>query len=105
MTTIQQDSSDPVMQQLYKRELEPNLDSLPRNKSEGFIKLCADPKYTFFEADVYYKHLKSHNIIHCDAIEVPGAKTEKSFSMALRKGSPYLKFLNSKLVCLDTKSL
>jgi hypothetical protein len=70
MTPVLQDSSDPVMQQLYKREIEPNLDSLSRNATEDFRKMCADPKYTFLETVVYYKPLKSHNIIHCDAIEM-----------------------------------
>jgi hypothetical protein len=98
VTAVQQDSSDQVMQQLYKREIEPKLDSLPINSAEGFKKLCADPKYTFMESALYYKTLRSQKFIHCDVIGVPGTNLKESVSMVIRKGSPYMKFLNHKLV-------
>jgi hypothetical protein len=86
------------MQQLYRREIQPKLGSLPKNTTEGFKRLCADPKYTFFESALYYSTLRSHKVINCDVMEVPGTNLRESASMVARKGSPYVKFLNYKLV-------
>jgi hypothetical protein len=93
-----QESSDQVMQQLYKREIEPNLDTLPKNTLEGFSRLCANPKYTYFESDIYYRVLNSRNFIHCDVTRVPGTNKKESVSIAIRKGSSYKKFFNYKSV-------
>jgi hypothetical protein len=86
------------MQQLYKREIEPNLDKLPKSTLEGFSRSCADPKYTYLESVLYYRVLSSRNFIHCDLTGVPGTNKMESVSIAIRKGSSYKKFFNYKLV-------
>lgn len=86
------------MRQLYKRDIEPKLDSLPRSAAEGFEMLCADPRYTFLESALYYRTLKSQNFIHCDVIGAPGTNMKESASMIVRKESPYVKLLDYKLV-------
>jgi hypothetical protein len=91
------------MQALYKREIEPNLDTLPKDPLEGFNRLCADPKFTYFESVLYYRVLNSRKFIHCDVTEVPGTNKKESVSIAIRKGSPYRKFFNYKLVYLPYK--
>jgi hypothetical protein len=86
------------MQQLYKREIEPNLATLPKDPREGFRRLCADPKFAYFESVLYYRVLNSRKYIHCDVTIVPGTNKKESVSIAIRKGSPYKKFFNYKLV-------
>jgi hypothetical protein len=100
LVAVKQGSSDQVMQQLYKRELEPKLNSLPTDSRDGFSRLCADPKYTFLESVVYYTVLKLQRIIGCDVVEVTETKKRESVSMAVRKGSPYTRFFNYKYVCV-----
>jgi hypothetical protein len=88
------------MQRLYRRELEPSLNTIPQNFQEGFSRLCADPKYTFLESNMYYKVLKKRRLIPCDVMEVPETHKEERVSIAIKKGSPYTTLLNYKYVCL-----
>jgi hypothetical protein len=85
------------MQQLYNRKLEPNLDTMPKGPLEGFSRLCADNKFTYYESLLYYSVLSSRKFIQCDVTEVPGTKQKESVSIGIRKGSPYKKVLNYKL--------
>lgn len=98
LMAVKQDSSNQVMQRLYKRELEPRLDTLPMKSLEGFSRVCADPKYTFLESVLYYTVLKSQRLIPCDVIVVPETQKRESVSMAIKKGSPYTGFFNYKYV-------
>jgi hypothetical protein len=100
---LRQESSNQLMPQAYKREIEPNMDTLPKDSREGFSRLCADPKFTYFESIFYYRVLSSHKFIHCVVTGVPGTNRKESVSMAIRKGSPYKTFLNYKLVYFAEK--
>jgi len=97
--SIKQDSSNQVMQHLYRRDLEPRINTLPKNSTEGFSRLCADPKYIFLESVMYYTVLKPQKFIPCDVMEVPETHKRERVSIAIKKGSPYLKIFNYKYVC------
>jgi hypothetical protein len=94
--SIKQDSPNQVMQHLYKRDLEPRLNILPKNSREAFSRLCADPKYTFLESVVYYTVLNAQKCIPCNVIEVPETHKRERVSIAIKKGSPYTKIFNYK---------
>jgi hypothetical protein len=100
LMAVKQESSNQVMQRIYKTEIEPRLNTLPKNSREGFSRVCADPKYTFLESVLYYTILKSQRIITCDVIGVPETQKRESVSMAIKKGSPYTRFFNYKYVCV-----
>jgi hypothetical protein len=85
LMAVKQDSSNQVMQRLYKRELEPRLDTLPMKSLEGFSRVCADPKYTFLESVLYYTVLKSQRLIPCDVIVVPETQKREVFQWPSRK--------------------
>jgi hypothetical protein len=96
LVSIKQDSSNQVMQQLYKRDLEPRLNTLPKNSAEAFSRLCSDPKYTFLESVMYYTVLNAQMFIPCDVMEVPETHKRERVSVAIKKGSPYTKIFNYK---------
>ena len=99
LASIKQDSSNQVMQHLYRRDLEPRLNTLPKNSTEGFSRVCADPKYIFLESVMYYKVLETQRFIPCDVMEVPETHERERVSIAIKKGSPYTKIFNYKYVC------
>ena len=86
------------MQDLYRRDLEPRLNTLPKTSTEGFSRLCADSKYTFLESIIYYSVIKTQMFIPCDVMEVPETHKRERVSIAIRKGSPYKKIFNYKYV-------
>jgi hypothetical protein len=99
LVSIKQDSSNQAMQHLYRRDLEPRLNTLPKNSTEGFSRLCADSKYIFLESIMYYTVLQAQRCIPCDVMEVPETRKRERVSIAIKKGSPYTKIFNYKYVC------
>lgn len=99
LVSIKQDSSNQVMQHLYRRDLESRLNTLPKNSIEGFSRVCADPKYIFLESVMYYTVLKTQMFIPCHVMEVPETHKRERVSIAIKKGSPYTKIFNYKYVC------
>ena len=82
-----QDSKDPFMQEVYRKMIQPEMDSLPTNASEGFKRLCTRDKYAFFTAETDIESKKA--TLPCTLIRVPGTAIVTHLSMAVQKGSPY----------------
>jgi hypothetical protein len=82
-----QDSKDPFMQEVYRKMIYPEMDSLPTNASEGFRRLCARDKYAFFAEELDIESKRAN--LPCTIIHVPGTTIVTQLSMAVQKGSPH----------------
>jgi hypothetical protein len=83
-----QKARDPVLNQLYKKTIEPYKDSTPVSSLEGLSHACNDSHFAFiYSVDSFGKHASD---VACQLTHVPHAKIETLKGMATVKGSPYL---------------
>ena len=84
-----QEYMEPPLRNVFWKQIISRIDDLPNSNVEGFRRVCARHKYTFMSS------LKHADIcaesVPCQLSSVPNAFIPKTSSMALVKGSPYLR--------------
>ncbi|PSN32790.1 Ionotropic receptor 187 [Blattella germanica] len=92
MLTYFQDSPRPLLQQVYKKMLEPHLNTMPHTGHVGLKRICSRYKYAFFTTDqeVHWSYGKTT----CDIIKLPRTSFKSQVGMIIAKNSPYQDILD-----------
>ncbi|PSN32789.1 Ionotropic receptor 186 [Blattella germanica] len=92
MLTYFQDSPTPLLKQVYKKMLEPHLNTMPHTGHVGLKRICNRYKYAFFTTDqeVHWSYGKTD----CDIIKLPGTSFKSQVGMIIAKNSPYKDILD-----------
>lgn len=89
---------------MYRKLIEPGIDSLPKSVDEGLAKMCDHPKIAYVASDLFLRIARSRRA--CSVVPVDKASYLLTESLVLSKKSPYRRVFSSKYVqlCLPFKS-
>jgi hypothetical protein len=95
---ILQNSKDTLLKQVYKQNIAPYEDSLPRTVLQGLEMVCAKDKYVTMSSETVV--LSNWKQLPCTVQRVPNDYMAGAVSMAIRKYSPFREILKLRYVKL-----
>ncbi|XP_021930861.1 uncharacterized protein LOC110835198 [Zootermopsis nevadensis] len=98
-----QQSQDPLMREVYRKMIHPELDNLPGSATEGFKRLCTRNKYAFISPEINSE--TERETLPCNVVRIPGTAIPSHLSMAVAKGSPYKGILDHYSLQLSSNGI
>ncbi|KDR23150.1 hypothetical protein L798_15232 [Zootermopsis nevadensis] len=86
---------NPVLREVYRKLIEPGIDSLPKSVDEGLAKMCDHPKIAYVASDLFLRIARSRRA--CSVVPVDKASYLLTESLVLSKKSPYRRVFSSKV--------
>ncbi|XP_049809144.1 glutamate receptor ionotropic, delta-1-like [Schistocerca nitens] len=90
-------TSDPTMQQVYNRLMEPDPDNFPATDTKAFQRVC-EKKFAYFIPQEYTYAIMDN--ISCNVVPLPTTHFHLSLTIALAKDSPYNMLFNHNIQVL-----
>ncbi|XP_021923862.1 glutamate receptor-like [Zootermopsis nevadensis] len=85
-------SSNPLIEEVYETLMKPIKQSMPRSQAEGLQRLCSEDHIAFAGVETGVDSFKGQ--LACEIVRLPATAIPASMAMAITKGSPYKRILS-----------
>jgi hypothetical protein len=87
-----QQSSNPLIREVYKKLMEPVRRQMARSTLEGLRRICEGERMAFAAVEVGVDSLRGQT--GCEVLHLPATAVPATIAMAVAKGSPYKRILS-----------
>jgi hypothetical protein len=84
-----QNSSNPVLREVYDKMIKPNTNTLTGSFQEGLKRVCKESKFGFLIGQITFQGLAQN--VSCKIVSIPKAYYTTTASFIINRGSPYKK--------------